>query len=142
MDAFGIGESIQEILRDYFGQERRTGRTTAMLEALRDGDMVVFLTHEEMRRVVRLAQIKGVKITGIVVPTWNPHSVRDHPAPEGRTVFDHSWIEAYYAQEIKSARGLIDRLQSSNGIGQAHTKTRPQLEVRHKHFRLLVERDQ
>ena len=41
MDHFGIGAAIYGAARVYFQSARRTGRTTALLDGLKDGDRLV-----------------------------------------------------------------------------------------------------
>ena len=54
MDAFGIGQAMEGTALTYFRASRQTGRTTSMIESLKDGDRVVFRTAGERDRVMRL----------------------------------------------------------------------------------------
>lgn len=127
MDAFGIGAGVKGAVEVYFHSARRSGRTTAMLESLRDGDRVVFLEGQlaEARRIQRLAKELGKTIMVYTVPPHNPRGIFEKGSSEGRTIFDHMWLEAYYRQKIEWAVQEIDHIQrEASGFGMAHVETR------------------
>ena len=48
MDHFGIGAAFRAMANVYITSARRTGRTTSLLESLKDGDRVVFASSREV----------------------------------------------------------------------------------------------
>ena len=47
----------------------------------------------------------------------------------GRTIFDHGWVERFYAAAIERAADTIDHLQrEASGFGEAHRETARQAE--------------
>ena len=127
MDAFGIGSAMKSIVRTYIRSSRRTGRTSALVESLKDGDRVVFLTNGEGERVRSLCEERGVGIRCLVCDPNDIDYVFQHGTSQGRTVFDHSWLEEYYQNVIEKAVDRVDYVQAqSSGYGEAHLKTKRQ----------------
>lgn len=125
MDHFGIGGGVEGAALIYFTSARRTGRTTSLIESLKDGDRIVFANQREADRVKRLCLERGLNVSFIVV---DPRKVRDifqYPTSEGRTIFDHSWVEDFYLHAIEACRKDIDYIQrEASGYGTAHIETR------------------
>lgn len=125
MDHYGIGNGVEGAALIYFTSARQTGRTTSLIESLKDGDRVVFANQREADRVKRLCLQRGLNVTFVVI---DPRKVRDifqHPTSEGRTIFDHSWVEDFYLQAIEGCRRDIDYIQrEASGYGTAHIETR------------------
>jgi hypothetical protein len=126
MDQYGIGTAIQGMVRIYTETARRTGRTTHMLDNLKDGDRVVCLTSTpEAKRLERLARERGLKVQFITLDPRQPEKLFESGTPEGRTIFDHSWVEEYFRRGIDRLAEDIDRLQrDTSGYGEAHRDTR------------------
>lgn len=126
MDHFGIGAAIYGAVRIYTITSRRTGRTTSLVESLKDGDRVVFATDEEARRVARLCMDLGVKIDTVVLGDRHPSELcRERGVSQGRTLFDHSWVERWYLRAIEEAQKELDFAQQQlSGYGEAHRETR------------------
>jgi hypothetical protein len=129
MDHFGIGQAMQAMAHVYAQSARRTGRTTSLLESLKDGDRVVFVTAQEADRVRRLCNDRGLKVDCIVLPVDRPDRLFERGTPKGRTLFDHSWVERYYIQSMERCQKEIDHWQrESSGFGAAHLETQYQAE--------------
>mgnify|MGYP000302334208 CR=1 FL=1 len=126
MDAFGIGAALQGTQQVYFRSARQTGRTTALLESLKPGDHVVCADAKSVARYKRLIEELGVKnIRLSVVAVNDPQSLFEKPTAEGRTVFDHTWLELFYTRQLEEATRFIDKLQrEASGPGMAHVETR------------------
>ena len=125
MDAYGIGNAIKGQTQCYFQMARGTGRTCALIESLQDGDRVIFTTQQEAQRVERLAKELGKEIRTLVVPVKNSSYLFDDGPSEGRTIFDHSWVETYYLDVIDQAAKTLDHLQrETSGYGMAHVETK------------------
>lgn len=124
MDHFGIGQAMKGMARGYITAARGTGRTTSLIESLKDGDRVVCLTAKEANRLDRLCREREMEVEFAVIDPKNPREVFSRGTPTGRTIFDHCWVEQYYMQAIDEAFSQIDRLQrQSSGHGSAHHET-------------------
>ena len=99
----------------YFQSARRTGRTSLLIESLKDGDRVVCAALPEARRLQKLADARGVNVKFTVVEPSRPELLT---ASTGRTVFDHSWVEQYYMASLKQCQSDIDTMQRNmSGTG-------------------------
>lgn len=132
MDHFGIGAAMQSLMFSYKVSSRHTGRTTSLVDSLKDGDRVIFLSQREAIRVQRLCKERGIEIATQVYHPKETAILASKSLPrDGRTIFDHSWVEEFYSIAIHSAAQDIDRLQTElSGHSEAHRKTeRAALEI-------------
>jgi len=123
MDIFGIGAAMRGVMGVYFTGARQTGRTTAMIEAVNDGDRIIFADSKEAARVERLLLHRGKSVTCLTI---SPRDSRffNIGTGQGRTIFDHSWVEHYYLNAIDTAGKEIDHFQGQlSGFGEAHYET-------------------
>ena len=111
MDHFGIGAALQAMAQMYFRSARQTGRTTSLVESVKDGDRIVFADTPEARRVQHACHRRGVAVECIVVDPNNPARLFDRGPAKGRTLFDHSWVERYHLESIEHTMRVIDDLQ-------------------------------
>jgi hypothetical protein len=135
MDQFGIGHGVAGAAEIYFRSGRGTGRTASLIDSLKDGDRVVFLTSQESRRVKSLCKDRGIDIAVTVADPVDPSTLfmTGTPRGAGRTVFDHGWVEEFYLRRIKQARLDIDKLQAMiSGSGEPHRTTKIQAQERAK----------
>jgi hypothetical protein len=124
-DMFGIGQAIRGAALVYFTSSRGSGRTISMVESVKDGDRLVFATAKEARRVDRLCKERNVRVECVVVPPSNPQEVMGRGTAQGRTIFDHSWIEQYYLAGIDRLGKDISYLEEQcSGEGEARRATR------------------
>ena len=129
MDHFGIGAALLGAAQIYFRSARGTGRTTSLIESVKDGDRIVVSTSREVRRIEGLLAERGLKVAVLVVNPDNPGRLFEVGTSEGRTIFDHSWVEQYYQQALERASSGLDHLQrESSGFGTAHYETRRRYE--------------
>lgn len=127
MDQFGISTAVRCMVEVYCQTARRTGRTTQMLDGLKDGDRVVCLTANEARRLESLCRERGLRVSFKVLDPLYSMKIFDSGSSDGRTVFDHSWVEQYFRQSLEMAERHFDKLQrESSGFGEAHLKTQRQ----------------
>ena len=54
MDFFGIGTALQGSAQIYFRSSRTTGRTTNLVDSVKEGDRIVCASGDEARHVERL----------------------------------------------------------------------------------------
>ena len=124
MDHFGIGQAMEGMARAYFQASRATGRTVSLIESVKDGDRIVCATRLEAQRLKQLCKERGVEVACIVVPPHSPQRLFDGGTPQGRTVFDHTWVEIFYTEAIKRCQADIDKLQEmASGYGEPHRET-------------------
>lgn len=126
MDAFGIGAALKGAQQVYFMAARRTGRTTALLEGLKPGDRVVCTNGQTMMRYKNMLEELGIeKVNLVVVSIDRPQDLFEKPPSEGRTLFDHTWLEMFYTKQLHEISCYIDKLQrESSGFGMAHVETK------------------
>jgi hypothetical protein len=125
MDAFGIGYAVIGAARVYFNSARRSGRTTALMSSIKDGDRVVCVTERQANHLRQLFKDYGVEATAIVVPPERPERLFQVTPSTGRTIFDHAWLEQYYLRCLQETASLIDHWQAeSSGHGHKHVQTK------------------
>jgi len=125
MDHFGIGSAVKGSVRIYFQSARRTGRTTSLIESVKNGDRIYFSNRQEADRVKRLLRDREISAECVVVDPADPHSAYRVGTPSGRSVFDHTWVEQFYLDAIERCRVEIDRIErETSGFGTAHMETK------------------
>lgn len=125
MDHFGIGAAMRGMAMTYINTACRTGRTTSLIESLKDGDRVLCMTAREAKRIERLCRERDLQVTTIVVPVRDPQKAFWAGTAQGRAIFDHTWIEQYYLAALEHATSEIDMLQQQlSGYGTAHIETK------------------
>ena len=113
MDHFGIGHGLRGAARIYSQSGRRTGRTTSLVESLKDGDRVICAEPREAERLRRLFRERSLQVECIVVNPTRAREAADLPRSLGRTLFDHSWVELFYTSVIEQGVQDIDHLQQT-----------------------------
>ena len=125
MDHFGIGQAVKGAAHIYFHSSRHTGRTVSLVESLRDGDRVVFTNANEADRVKHMCLERNVKIDTMVIDPKEPLRIFERGSSQGRTIFDHSWVEQFYLNAIERCEYEINHLQrETSGFGEAYLETR------------------
>ncbi len=124
MDMFGIGTALRAAANLYFTMARRSGRTTLLVENVKDGDRIVCVNQQHMREVERLVKERKVDVECIVISPEDPKQLFERGTSQGRTIFDHAWIERYYQVSLDRAAENIDRFErETSGYGAAHRET-------------------
>lgn len=125
MDHFGIGAALLGVMRVYFQTSRATGRTTSLVESLKTGDRVVFADVREAKRVQRMCLERGQTVDCITVEPSRLHTLYERGIPQGRLLFDHTWLEQFYLEALTECTKRIDHIQrEGSGFGEAHLETR------------------
>lgn len=125
MDHFGIGAAVRGAFEMYFRSARQTGRTTSLVESLKDGDRVIFVDSRQADIVRRMCAERHLKVECIVLEPKRRRELCDRAPSEGRTLFDHVWVEQYYRESLDDMVEEVDRLQrETSGFGAAHLETR------------------
>lgn len=124
MDHYGIGAAVKGATEVYFTGARRTGRTTSLITSLKDGDRIVTVNSNEAERLRRMLTDRGLEVSVVVLDIRHPDPYA-YGTPQGRTVFCHMWVEAYYRQIIERSEKTLDELQNAmSGWQEAHEETR------------------
>ena len=126
MDMFGITNAIKVMLRGYSLGSRASGRTTYLLAQLKDGDTVLCSCIGETEHLRQLVHAKGLIVDVKCLPPTEPTSVMDrmHRYAKGRVLFDHGWVEAFYADQFDSAAKQLETLILM-GNGMKESPPRP-----------------
>jgi hypothetical protein len=120
MDFFGIGTALQAAARIYFTCARRTGRTTRLVDSLRDDDTVVCVEPNQARLLNQLCREKGVKAHCLSVPVDRLDAfAASGYARQGRVVFDHVFVEQFYEHELRCAAAHLAELEKRLSRAQA-----------------------
>lgn len=103
MKLYNIPEGVRSSIEVFFNCSRGTGRTTSMLKSLKIGDTVVFLTHEEARRVYNQCRSVGIQLLCLVAGVEEVDKIIRHSRHCDTLVLDHRWVEEYYKHAIEIA---------------------------------------
>ena len=126
MDFFGISQAVLGAVETYFRAARRTGRTTSMLDGLKNGDRVIFATHQEAKHAEKLFKENNQDIQCVVAKPESPDLILIIGGiSQGRTIFDHGWIEKFYINRINQCGKDIRYFEiQMSGYGEPHRITR------------------
>jgi hypothetical protein len=125
MDHFGIGNAMRGMVQMVIHAGRRTGRTTSLLDSLKNGDRIVFADRAEANRVERLCKERRLSVECIVILPCAAYKIAEREKSIGRTVFDHGWIEQFYDDAIDRAANAIDQMQEEkSGTRDAYKEAR------------------
>lgn len=131
MDPYGIGNAYRAMAMMYTQASRRTGRTTQMLDRLKNGDRVVCLESAEVHRLKRLCHERGLEVEFITCSPKDPGQLLMRGTPEGQSVFEHTWVERFFASRIEHLVEEFAQLQRDlSGYGEAHRETRRRAQER------------
>lgn len=100
-DEYGLFAAVKAGFHTFSMMARRTGRTTRMIERIKDGDVLICSTSDERRDLEwRLRQAGKDKVKIVV---QDPTKRFDNPAlwTNGEVHFDHWWVEQRIADALK-----------------------------------------
>lgn len=115
-DPWGVGEALAMAMKMYIHTKRATGRTTMLLDSLKEGDMVICATTREAQRIERLARGRGFEHVIAVGrdPTIGRSALsqihQDMIQTKRRIVFDHTYFEALYWWVIHDTMSALTQL--------------------------------
>jgi hypothetical protein len=123
-DMFGIGSAIAAALGVAFGAQRRTGRTTRLIESVKDGDRIIAASGNEATRLANLLAQRGVNVSVAVIDPLNPYKLFELGTAQGRTIFDHTWVEMRYQKAISDAADQMTEMEDRlSGYDWRHRET-------------------
>ena len=115
-DEYGLTAAAKTGLRIFEMSSRGSGRTARLVERVTDEDQIVVPKREVAEYIRRKLRDAGKKTRVLVVDRFNP----EHRAQNGRTFFDHTWIEQYIRDATCRAEDDIEAMQ------RAMSKTWPE----------------
>jgi hypothetical protein len=123
-DMFGIGPAISAALSLVFGAQRQTGRTTRLIESVKDGDRIIAASQNEASQMARLLKQRGVNVSVEVIDPANPHGLHKLHTAQGRTIFDHRWVEMFYQCAFSDAADQMTEMEGRlSGFDWRHRET-------------------
>lgn len=119
MDHFGIGHAMRGMAFAYFRSARQTGRTTSLIDSLKDGDRVMCATSKRAYELQRKCCERGLNVECFVTAVSGQRVMERGPA-KGRSLFDSQWLEQYYMAVLEHAQEEIDYLQKLTSGREEH----------------------
>lgn len=116
MDQFGIGNAAKAMLRILMQSSRATGRTTALMDSLKNGDRVLVGSLNEKQHFERECKKRGLDVE-VVVTDSRYEALRGKRPALGRTVFEHTLVEKMYADAVEMCAREIDEVQNRYSSG-------------------------
>lgn len=72
---------------------------------------------------------RGLSVECRIIPVKEIRRLFETGTPQGRTIFDHSWVEEFYLNAIEHAQMQIAEIQiQTSGYGEKHRETRRKAE--------------
>ncbi|WP_010186032.1 hypothetical protein [Sphingomonas sp. PAMC 26605] len=105
MEDHGLGAAMTMARIVFEQSSRRSGRTESLLLRARPGDVIVVTTARDRMLLKRKLEESGkadVRVS-VMTPDLDPRG-RGGTNREGATLFDHSWIEAWWTKRIAGIR--------------------------------------
>lgn len=104
-DPFGNFEAVVHGWRMFMHAKRATGRTTAMVNSLREGDLVIVTGSAHGRHLKMSCKDAGFEIETYIAPTdYRCHDLMQHLSGRRHTriMFDHTWVESFIADRLQN----------------------------------------
>lgn len=101
MDTYNIANSMRVGLEMLMQGARQSGRTTRMLDGLKDGDRIITSDTRNVRILQNQARQRGLNVEVIFWSVKEMHcNIYRLKKSAGRTVFDHVFIENFWKTRI------------------------------------------
>lgn len=101
MDFYGIGSALKTALEIYLNNARGTGRTTNLVRALHDGDIVVCASHGDAAELERGYRSAGKKATCIVASSlYEAAGKLQGMKRQGRLHLSHMLVEHIHTKAL------------------------------------------
>jgi hypothetical protein len=108
-DECGYAATLKSSLHYFAINSRQTGRTSRLIERVKDGDQIVAPSAEVARYIERRLREYGknnIKVFS-VSPSEMPLNFVG-TAHHGRTFFEHSWVERFFINAIDQAEKQLE----------------------------------
>jgi hypothetical protein len=116
-DEYGMTAAAKTGLRIFEMSSRGSGRTARLVERVTDEDQIITPTREASDYIRHRLRDAGKKTRVFTIPV---DRFKPEYSANGRTFFDHTWIEQYMLQSICRAEDDIEAMQ------RAMSKTWPE----------------
>lgn len=119
MEDHGLGAAMTMARIVFEQSSRRSGQTEGLLQRARAGDVIVVIAPRERMRLERKLKEMGKADIKVVVmtPDRNPME-RGGTNREGATLFDHTWIEAWWTRKIQAIRNELEMIEKAMSTEQ------------------------
>lgn len=109
IDEYGFGSAALATLFLFDLEQRRSGRSSRMIERAQAGDVVVVASPHEMRRLEALLRAIGKTDVRLFVSEHGefPQGLAGRRIA-GRVIFDHDWLRKHFERAIRHAEGALD----------------------------------
>lgn len=104
---------------------RQTGRTTLLLQSLKPGDRFIASYPEQVDLVKNRLHQMGIQDVEVIYLQPKLQVLEQLHTGNGKTVFDHTWIERMVVQDIDQSRRTFETLADRvSGFDERHEVTR------------------
>lgn len=107
-DAAALMGVINASLATFNGAVRASGRTTAMIDAAKDGDVIFVIDRKHGMNIEHLSRARGKIVRAHVYYDGMPHPKIE---PGQRAYFDHHTVEQYFAREISAIEKRLNSIE-------------------------------
>ena len=125
MDIYGIGLAARGAVLVFLRSMRGSGRTSDLLDIVREDDLIVFADKNEAESVQNAYRVDhpDVLLHYIVVEPTQEKLIelyeRARSRAASRLLFDHGWLEQYYVNVLDKARQNLESLSGDVTRGHA-----------------------
>ena len=109
-DIYGMANALKAYLSHLDECSRGTGRTTKMLEMVKDGDLIVCHSAQEAARVKRRCQRQGKEVRTVFGGRGKVFDRVSMFGVEG-VHFDHEWVRQNLLDGLYEAEGFIKNME-------------------------------
>ncbi len=110
-DHYGIGNSLLGMFDVYRRMSRRSGRTTRMLEQVKEDCLIIVLTDQDRILLQRQMKALGKEATVVAVDVVGPHPGLLRGRQYSQVLLDHAWVEEYFRRDILVANSFLSALE-------------------------------
>ncbi|MCC6478045.1 MAG: hypothetical protein IT552_02405 [Sphingomonadaceae bacterium] len=115
---YGFGASIEAHIERFEMHSRQTGRTHAMLSAMKDGDTVFTNDIRKARYLEERAREMGKNIKARVLRPGPNADMSRLFVGRGTTYFDHSWYLEFWTSVIASNKEQLAYIHANVNLGK------------------------
>lgn len=111
MDIYGVADSLRGALEAWDTNNRRTGRSTNLIQSASDVDVIVVghkSTQEAYLRELKRARKKSHVHAVFPKDFIDGKAVLPSTGSGGRVLFDHEWLRQYYGGILERAAARIE----------------------------------
>lgn len=130
MNDFGYPAALKLALRMFEYSARASGRSTALIDAMEDGDVLIVTTNRMGLHYQGMARRVGKNIKTLVRdPQQAMRRIEIGPLQPNKTHFDHDWLFQHWTWVIKQEQEGIEaavKFNSRSDDERAFRRTQPE----------------